>query len=232
MAYVPRIEVPHGFYHLVTRGNNKRSIYADDHDRQLFLRLLGRVARRHRWLLYAFCLMGNHYHFVLQIAESGLSRGMCELNTAYAANYNARHGRINHLFGRRFWSELITTDAHLLQACRYVVQNPIRAGLCRACEDWPWSSYRATVGLAEPQPFLAVAEVLGFVAPGGSNRVERFRDYCGIIAPRRPNRLRQVSVYSGPEPPSGGVKRPPLAVIAPHWTQFDAVTSTPPSTAS
>jgi len=185
MGYAPRIEVPYGYYHVVTRGNNKQPIYADDFDRQRFLRLLTRIARRYGWLFYAYCLMGNHYHLVMQIAESGLSRGMCELNTGHAITFNMRHSRVNHLFGRRFWSERITTDAYMLEACRYVSQNPIRAGLCAACEEWQWSSYPATVGSARAEPFLAVQSVLDFVSPRSGDQVARFRDYCGTIVPRR-----------------------------------------------
>jgi putative transposase len=188
MAYKPRIEVPGAYYHVGTRGNNRRSIFEDDRDREVFLLILRRVARRHGWLLFAYCLMGNHYHLVLQIGEAGISEGMCELNTAHAVTYNVRHGRINHLFGRRYWSELILTNTHLFQACRYVVQNPVRAGLCNQCEDWKWSSYRATIGVSTPPPFLAVDDLLEFVAPGPSDRVARFREYCATIAPRRPTR--------------------------------------------
>ena len=184
MAYVPRIEVPNGYYHVGARGNNKRSIYQDERDRKLFLLLLRKVALKYGWSFYAYCLMGTHYHLVLRLAEAGLSRGMCELNTAYAVEFNARYGRINHLFGRRFWSEIIMTDAYLLEACRYVVQNPVRAGLCSSCEDWPWSSYRATIGLAKPEPFLAVDDVLSFVGSTAHDRAKRFRDYCGMIVPK------------------------------------------------
>jgi putative transposase len=193
MTYVPRIEVPYGYYHVGTRGNNKRSIFADDRDRELFMLLLRRVVRRYGWSLYGYCLMGNHYHVVMQIAENGISRGMCELNTGYALTYNTRHQRINHLFGRRFWSELITTDARLIATCRYVVQNPVRAGLCSACEEWTWSSYRATVGLATPEPFLAVKDLLDSVAPGARNPGERFRQYCETIFPNRPASTSQRS---------------------------------------
>jgi REP-associated tyrosine transposase len=185
VAYVPRIEVPHGYYHVTTRGNNKRPIFADDRDRELFLLQLRRVARRYSWSFYAYCLMGNHYHLVMQLGENGLSRGMCELNTAYALTHNSRHGRMNHLFGRRFWSELITSDARLLTTCRYVVQNPVRAGLCVACDEWPWSSYRATAGSALPEPFLAVKDVLGLVAHRAGDPVERFREFCRDIEPKR-----------------------------------------------
>ena len=188
MAYVPRIEVPYGYYHVGSRGNNRRPIYSDDRDREFFLSQVRRVARRYGWSFYAYCLMGNHYHLVLQIGERGLARGMCELNTGYALTFNARHGRINHVFGKRYWSELITADAHLVAACRYVVQNPVRAGLCGACEDWAWSSYRATVGLALPQPFLSVRDVLGVVAPGALDPVARFREYCADVVKKRPVR--------------------------------------------
>jgi putative transposase len=185
-SHKPRLEIPGAYYHVGTRGNNKRSIYEDDHDREVFLRILLRVARRYGWLFYAYCLMGNHYHLAMQIGEAGISQGMCELNTAHAVTYNGRHGRVNHLFGRRFWSELITTDAHLFQVCRYVVQNPVRAGLCDQCEDWDWSSYRATIGLSTPLPFLAVDDLLEFAAPGPGDRIARFREYCATIAPARP----------------------------------------------
>lgn len=194
VTYAPRLEVPYGYYHVTTRGNNKRFIYTDDVDRQRFLALLQRVARRYGWLLYAYCLMGNHYHLVVQIAERGLSRGMCELNTGHAITFNLRHGRVNHLFGRRFWSELITTDAYMLEACRYVVQNPVRAGLCAACGDWKWSSYRATIGAARPEPFLAVGAVLDFFAPRSPDAAGGFRDYCATIVPKRQARSgRQVA---------------------------------------
>lgn len=188
MAYLPRIEVPHGYFHVGARGNNKRQIFLNDDDPKRFLLLLGKVARKYAWSIYAYCLMGNHYHLVLRLAEAGLSRGMCELNTAYALGFNARYQRINHLFGRRFWSEHITTDAYLFEAIRYVVQNPVRAGFCGSCDEWPWSSYRATVGLAKAHPFLMVDDVLDFVAPFAADPCEMFRDHCAVILPRRSGR--------------------------------------------
>jgi REP element-mobilizing transposase RayT len=177
--------VPYGYYHVATRGNNRRHIYDDDRDRRYFLSLLRRIARRYGWSVYAYCLMGNHYHLVFQIEERGLSKGMCELNLGYALGYNIRHGRSNHLFGRRFWSEMITSNEYLLGACRYVVQNPIRAGLCASCEQWEWSSYRATVGLTTPEPFLAVKDVLSIATTPGPDPAATFREFCRTIVPKR-----------------------------------------------
>ena len=150
-----RIEVPGGYYHLSTRGNNRREIFADDFDRTTFLRHLGHLATKYEWTVLAYCLMTNHYHLILQLGDLGLSKGMCDLNGGYALTFNQRHGRENHLFGRRFWDALLDSESHLLECCRYVVLNPVRAGMCRRPGDWPWSSYTAAVGRTFPPPFLA-----------------------------------------------------------------------------
>jgi putative transposase len=155
-----RIEVPGGYYHLSTRGNNKCAICDDDVDREMFEMQLDRVTKKYGWVVLAYCLMDNHYHLIIQIGDAGMSRGMCELNGSYARMYNRRHGRMNHLFGRRYWDALIATDEHLLECCRYVVLNPVRAGICRLPADWRWSSYAATVGRAFGPSFLAGDELL------------------------------------------------------------------------
>jgi putative transposase len=155
-----RIEVPGGYYHLSTRGNNKCPIYDDDHDRVTFLMQLDRLAMKYGWTVLAYCLMSNHYHLIIQIGDLGMSRGMCELNCGYAFTYNQRHGRVNHLFGRRYWDALMASDEHLLECCRYVVLNPVRAGICLLPGDWNWSSYAASVGREFPLPFLATDELL------------------------------------------------------------------------
>ena len=158
--YRPRVEIVDGYYHVGTRGNNKQPIFLVDDDRRKFLLLLERTARRYGWTIFAYCLMSNHYHLVLQLSDRGLSRGMCELNGGYALGFNDRHGRSNHLFGRRFWDRYIDTDASLDETCRYVVLNPIRSGLEPALGKWPWSSYRATIGAEHAPSFLAVGDLL------------------------------------------------------------------------
>jgi REP element-mobilizing transposase RayT len=135
-----------GYHHVVTRGNNKQAIYLDEDDRWFFCVTVDRIALHYGWTVIAYCLMDNHYHMILSIGEKGLSDGMRDLNTAVACRFNAKHGRINHLFGKRFWSRRIKTHTSMLSTIRYVVQNPRRAGGSRPLETYVWSSYAASSG--------------------------------------------------------------------------------------
>src|SRR5262249_48817928 len=123
-----RIEIEGGYYHVVTRGNDRQVIF-DDSLRKLFLIRAAVVARRHGWQVYGYALMSNHFHLVLRIAGAGLSHGMCELNGGFARASNAHFARIDHCFGRRFWSTHLETDSHLLESVRYATWNPARAGV-------------------------------------------------------------------------------------------------------
>ena len=156
----PRAEQPGGYYHLTARGNNRQPVFWADRDRQDFLGILDAVVMRQGWMCLAYCLMTNHYHLVIRLDEGGLSLGMQTLNGSYARTINRRYGRTGHLFRNRFSGALIETEAHVLEACRYVVLNPVRAGLCGSPEEWRWSSFRATVGLARSQRLLAVGELV------------------------------------------------------------------------
>ncbi len=155
-----RIEVPGGYYHLSTRGNNRCSIFGSDDDRLTFLLQLDRVATKYDWAVLAYCLMSNHYHLIIQMSDLGMSSAMCELNGGYALTYNQRHGRSNHLFGRRYWDSLLASDSHLLECCRYVVLNPVRASICDRPGEWKWSSYAASVGRSFSPTFLASDDLL------------------------------------------------------------------------
>jgi putative transposase len=177
VTYKPRDNRP-GFHHAVTRGNNKQRIFLNNGDRQEFLRILASVANRHGWNIYAYCLMRNHYHLVVNVDDRGLSDGMCELNTAYALRFNLSHGRINHLFGKRFWSEYLADERRLLNAVRYVVQNPRHAGRTGPLEGYAWSSYAATIGNALAFAQLATGELLGLFANRPERAIARFVEFC------------------------------------------------------
>lgn len=157
MARPLRIEFAGAVYHAMGRGNERRAIYRDDADRELFLATLARAVERWRWIVHAYCLMGNHYHLLLETPEPNLSRGMRQLNGEYTQAFNRRHLRVGHLFQGRFKAVVVEKESHLLELCRYVVLNPVRARGMKVPDAgaWPWSSYRATAGLTARPGFLS-----------------------------------------------------------------------------
>jgi REP element-mobilizing transposase RayT len=157
----PRLQAPEAIYHLTSRGTEGRDIFLDDLDRRRFLSVLEKVVLERSWLCGAYCLMTNHFHLLVQTPNADLAVGMHQLNSAHANYFNRRHDHVGHLFQSRYASEVIVRESHLLEVCRYIVLNPVRAGLCRRPGWWPWSSYRATAGYVSPPNFLAVGWVLG-----------------------------------------------------------------------
>ena len=178
MARPLRIEFPGALYHVTARGNARQDIYLDARDSRRFLGLLGEVCTRHEWRCFAYCLMTNHYHLVVETAQPNLSAGMRQLNGRYSQAFNYRHQREGHLFQGRYKAILVEREAYLLEVCRYVVLNPVRAGLARAPRAWRWSSYRATLSGAGPA-WLAAPELLGLFAPDPQAAV---RAYAAFIA--------------------------------------------------
>jgi len=118
-------------------------LFVDDADRLDFLRLLGSTVELLEWRCHAHCLMGTHYHLVLEASTVRLSEGMRRLNGDYARRFNRRHGRRGHLFEERFSSYVLHDEGHLEAAVEYILQNPVQAGLCRQARDWRWSAAAA-----------------------------------------------------------------------------------------
>ena len=135
-----RLEFPGALYHLTARGDRREDIFLDDTDRQTFLDLLAKEIRQQRWRLYAYCLMSNHYHLLIETPEGNLVAGMRRLNGVYTQAFNRRHGRVGHVLQGRYKSILVDKDAYLLELARYIVLNPVRAGMVKRVQDWPWSS--------------------------------------------------------------------------------------------
>lgn len=151
MARPLRIEFAGGIYHVTSRGDRREDIFLDDGDRQRWLALLGQVCDRFDWRCHAYCLMGNHFHIVVETVQAGLSSGMRQLNGVYTQWHNRVHGRVGHVFQGRFKAILVQRDSYLLELARYVVLNPVRAGLCALPHEWLWSSYNATIA-SRPAP--------------------------------------------------------------------------------
>lgn len=161
MARPLRLEFPGAIYHLTSRGNARLPIFEDDPDREQLLATLQEVVARFNWLCHAYCLMDNHYHLIVETIEGNLSQGMRHLNGVYTQRFNRQNDRVGHVFQGRYKSILVERESYLLELSRYVVLNPVRAGMVKKPESYNWSSYRATVGLSEPPPFLTVDWVLG-----------------------------------------------------------------------
>jgi putative transposase len=144
-----RVQAADVVYHVTARGVRGLKVYEDVIDYAKFERLLGKVVTERGWLVYAYCQMPNHYHLLLSTPRADISDGLCWLNGVYARWFNARHNYSGHVFEARFYSELIRSNAHLLNLACYIPLNPVRANLCRAAGDWRWSSYLATIGRRE-----------------------------------------------------------------------------------
>jgi REP element-mobilizing transposase RayT len=139
MPRVPRSHLPaEGIYHVTARGTGSQAIFVTDLDRLDFLNLLDRASRTAGWECHAWCLMTTHYHLVLETSLTRLSHAMHRLNATHAQRFNRRHDRRGHLFASRFSAWVVRDDAHFEATCRYVLDNPVRAGLSTPGEPWPW----------------------------------------------------------------------------------------------
>ncbi|MBI3343500.1 MAG: transposase [Gammaproteobacteria bacterium] len=149
-----RLEFHGAVYHLTARGDQREDIFFDDADRLIFLDLLAKEVHQQHWRLYAYCLMSNHYHLLIETPEGNLVNGMRRLNGVYTQAFNRRHGRVGHVLQGRYKSILVDKDAYLLELARYIVLNPVRAGMAQRVEDWPWSSYAITASKRESPGWL------------------------------------------------------------------------------
>ena len=180
-----RIEFSGAFYHVTSRGNERKDVFRADHDRRVFLDLLGRCCVRFHWLCHAYCLMDNHYHLILETSDIALSRGMRHLNGVYTQKFNWNHKTVGHLFQGRYKAVLIEKETHLLEACRYVVLNPVRAKMVPAPGEWEWSSYRGTCGDVNQANYLTTEWILQQFAETHKVAIKRYRQFVkdGIDAP-------------------------------------------------
>ena len=154
MARPLRIEFPGAIYHVTARGDRRESIFDSDTDRATLLHILGDAMLRFEGRLLAFCLMGNHFHLVLCTQRANLSQTMRHVNGVYTQTFNHRHTQVGHVFQGRFKAILVDSDAYLLQVCRYVDLNPVRAQLVDDPAVWRWSSYRMHIGLDKSPDWL------------------------------------------------------------------------------
>ena len=178
MARPLRIEYPGALYHVTSRGDRQEAIFDDDRDRTAFLNVLGEVVSRFRWQCHAYCLMGNHYHLMIETPEGNLTKGMRHLNGVFTQWSNRRHQRSGHLFQGRYKAILVDRDAYFLELARYIVLNPVRAAMAKQPQQWAWSSYGAMIGKSTAPAWLTTDVLLGEF---GKSRLRARRKYQQFV---------------------------------------------------
>jgi REP element-mobilizing transposase RayT/predicted nucleotidyltransferase len=146
MARKPRIEFAGAFFHIIVRGNNRENIFRDSADYLRYLQKLVYFCRKGDMTLYAYCLMPNHIHLLLEMGKVSLSKVLQRFHTWYTQYFNRRYDRVGHVFQGRYKAIICDKDAYLLELVRYIHLNPVRAGLVDEPEDYPWSSHRIYIG--------------------------------------------------------------------------------------
>jgi putative transposase len=184
MARPPSINVAGGTYHVMNRGNRKAAIFEDATDCKRFLRLVLDAREEFGVEILGGCLMVNHFHLLVLTPNPNLSEFMQRLQGQFAEYSNWRHKRVGHVFGGRFRRVLVESDLHFLTAASYVFMNPVVAGLATRLEEWKWSTYAATAGIA-PAPSYLSLDWLDNLFPTGS-REESQRKLREIMCEERP----------------------------------------------
>lgn len=167
----PLRDMTPGIHHVVVGATGPSPYFRDDVDRLTWVRFFLRTLASHDWRCVVLCQMTTHVHALVEVPDESLPLGMHWLNTAYGKRFNARHDRLGALLRTRYWSTRMKDDAQLLAAFRYAARNPVNAGMCERAEDWFWSSFATSCGLAQTFPFVDASHILGILdaspqAPG------------------------------------------------------------------
>jgi putative transposase len=186
MARPLRIEYPGAYYHVIHRGNAGEAIFRSKRDREKFLECVATAVERFSIKVHTYCLMTNHYHFLIETPQPNLSRAVQWINVSYAAYFNRRRDRRGHLFQGRFKSILIDADEYLKHLSRYIHLNPLRAKMVEQLVSYPWSSYPAFAGKAKAPDWLEVDWLLSLF---GKNRKKAYTAYRRFVEGVDPTRV-------------------------------------------
>ena len=174
MARQLRIEFPGAFYHVTSRGNEKKPVFIADRDKENFLEILEIAHQRFKAIFLTYCCMNNHFHFFIQTPLGNLSKIMHFINTAHTAYFNKAHERIGHLFQGRYKAILVDADEYAQELSSYIHLNPVRAKIVELPEHYPWSSYREYLGLRSRPSWLDTAFVLGFYGNDHNKAISQY----------------------------------------------------------
>ena len=183
MARPRREWIEGSIYHVFARGSNRQSIFLNEGDYVDFDTLLAAAIRKHQLESFGWSLMPNHWHGLFRCPADGLSEFMQRLNHRYALRFDRRWRRTAHVFDNRFGAVPQRNEEQFLWTLRYVVRNPVEAGLCASPFDARWTSFRATAGLAPAPEYLRVGEILDHFGHDGATARQRFLDFVVGEAP-------------------------------------------------
>ena len=177
MARQLRIEYEGAFYHITSRGNERRKIFFSKNDYEKFKEYLGRVQEKYNCRLHCYILMTNHYHLLLETPDGNISRIMHYLNGSYTNYINIKRNRSGHLFQGRYKAILIDHDSYLLELSRYLHLNPVRAGMVSKPEEYPYSSYEYYIN-KKKEEIIYRDLILNMVS---NNKKTQFNDYMKFV---------------------------------------------------
>ena len=184
MARPLRIEYPGAFYHVTSRGNERKEIFKSQRDREKFLSYLESSTQRYDALIHVFCLMENHYHLFLETPSGNLSQIMRHINGAYTTYFNVKRQRSGHLFQGRYKAILVDVDEYAKELSRYIHLNPLRAGIVEKLEEYPWSSYPYYIGLEKAPAWLARNSILSYFADNVSDAQAGYSEFVEAMIGR------------------------------------------------
>ncbi|EEG77668.1 transposase [Dethiobacter alkaliphilus] len=162
-----------GLYHIILRGVNREAVFIDDEDRRQFLKILKYIEKVSGCEILCYCLMDNHIHILLKVNDEPLATIIKRICGSYVLYFNKRHGRIGHLFQERFRSEPVESNRYFLTVFRYILRNPVKAGMVKLVSEYRWSSYNEYVRAST----LTGSYSLNLFAESGYNSFESFKEY-------------------------------------------------------
>jgi REP-associated tyrosine transposase len=175
MARSPRMEFPGAFYHIIVRGNQRQDIFVEDQDRVEYLRRLKHYKKERGFILYAFVLMTNHVHLLIETRNNPISKIMQLINLTYTQYFNKKYGKVGHLFQGRYKSFLCDRDEYLLSLVRYLHLNPVRAKLVKGPQEYRWSSHNSY--LTEAKDLIDTDRVLKVFSERVSQARRKYREF-------------------------------------------------------
>ena len=181
MARPLRIAFPGAFYHITSRGNERKAVFKSKRDREKFFEYLETATERYHAVIHAYCLMDNHYHLLIETPSANLPQIMRHINGAYTTYFNVKRARSGHLFQGRYKAILVEKDEYAKELSRYIHLNPVRAKMVKSPEAYAWSSYNFYIGKKKPPKWLHRNFILGYFDKKNSEAQREYQKFVTAL---------------------------------------------------